>query len=61
MDKKDIDKILQLRKHIISDCVALDGKREPSAIIKQSDVAYSLETIIRSIEDILRPYVQFDK
>ena len=61
MEESDIKKIIALRKHVISEYNGLDGKREPSAIIKQSDVAYSLETIIRSIEDILRPYVQFEK
>tara|TARA_R100001163_G_C5017778_1_gene161537 strand:- start:402 stop:587 length:186 start_codon:yes stop_codon:yes gene_type:complete len=61
VEETDVKKLIALRKHVISEYTALDGKREPSAIIKQSDVAYSLETIIRSIEDILRPHVQFEK
>ena len=61
MDEKDIKKIVKLRQHIISEYRGLTfGPEAPTAVIKQSDVGYTLETIIRSIDDILKPYVNFE-
>tara|TARA_B100001123_G_C14618353_1_gene752747 strand:+ start:142 stop:330 length:189 start_codon:yes stop_codon:yes gene_type:complete len=61
MKEEDIKKIIQLRDYIIQEYKGLDGLDTPAtAIIKQQQVAYTLKTIIKSIEDIVRPYVNFE-
>lgn len=60
MDTKDIKKIAELRDYIIGQYQGLAlGPEAPTAVMKQSDVGFTLETIVKSIDDILRPYVNF--
>tara|TARA_B100000686_G_C16789846_1_gene977884 strand:+ start:1464 stop:1643 length:180 start_codon:yes stop_codon:yes gene_type:complete len=58
MKKEEIEKIVKLRENIISYYNTLDGN-EISSIVKQADVAFSLERIISDIDNILKPYVNF--
>ena len=63
--KDDINKIIknivELRTYIIKEYRGMDGRTSPdTAVIKQTDVAHTYETIIRSMDDIIKPYVNFD-
>ena len=58
MKKEEIEKIVKLRENIISYYNTLDGN-EISSIVKQADVAFSLERIISDIDNILKPYENF--
>jgi len=60
MEKQDIDRLVQLRQFAIDQHNQLDGKGEPSAVIKQTDVANILTSVVKSIDDLLRPYVTFE-
>ena len=53
--------IVKLREYVISQYREMDGRTSPeTAVIKQSDVAYTYETIIRSMDDLIKPYVNFN-
>jgi hypothetical protein len=58
MDKQNIEMIADLRKHVCQVWQKLD-KDSPVAMIKESDAALELQTIIKSLDDLLRPYVKF--
>ena len=58
MDNKNIEMIAELRKHVVQIWQKLD-KDSPVAMIKESDSALELQTIIKSLDDLLRPYVKF--
>ena len=38
----------------------LDGRGEPAAVIKQQDVAGVLETVVNTIDDLIKEYVTFE-
>ena len=60
MKEKEIKRLVRLRQHIINYYNSLEGKGEPSAVTKTSDVALFCESVIRSADDILRPFVKFE-
>ena len=63
MNNKEIDMLVKLRKYVISSYQSLDGSvtggSADHAMIKQADVAHTLSSIARSIEDILGDNVQY--
>ena len=62
MDDKDIQKLVELRKYTIDSYNNLDGRDSPaSAVVKQVDVAHTLETIVASIDDLIKEHVSFQK
>jgi hypothetical protein len=60
MKKYDIEKLVQLRAHVIRFYNSLEGRDNPSpTMMDQLTVARECETIISSIDDILKPHVTF--
>jgi hypothetical protein len=59
MDQDQVKKIIDLRKHFIEMFNALDGKNEPTAVVKQTDVANDISFAIKKIDNILKDYVKF--
>jgi hypothetical protein len=59
MNQETIQMIAQLRKHMVLSYEKADIKN-PSAVMKEADFAKELETLIKSVDDILRPYVKFE-
>ena len=57
MERKDIDRLIQLREFVIKQYSFLDGKDTSNAITPTKEVAYNYESIIRSIEDILSDHI----
>ncbi len=60
MKADEIKKLIQLRQYTVEAYKSLDGGGEPSSMIKQQDVAVTLSTIVKSMDDLLREYVKFD-
>lgn len=61
MERKDIDRLIQLRDFVIQQYSFLDGKDTSNAITPTKEVAYNYESIIRSIEDVLSDHVTIQK
>lgn len=60
MKPQDIERLAQLRQYVIDCHNGLDGKGVSTSVVKQADVAYEFSSIIKSLDDVLRPYVNFD-
>jgi len=63
MKQDDLQQIVEVRQHLIEFYGALGQKRSPGAdigILKQSDVAHELEQLIRKVDTVLAPYVNFE-
>lgn len=60
MEKEDLDKLVDIRAHLIAVYDWLDGKEEPAALCKQVDVARELALIIPKIDKILANKVNFN-
>jgi len=60
MDKKDLDKLLELRKSLIDHYQALrDYKSNKNALIKEVDHAARIHWTIVQIDNILKDHVSF--
>ena len=59
MDKKDIQCLVDVRTHLIKFFNSLEGKNEPTALIKQTRVAHQLTAAILEIDKILEGKVNF--
>tara|TARA_R100000008_G_C3508961_1_gene127793 strand:+ start:488 stop:673 length:186 start_codon:yes stop_codon:yes gene_type:complete len=60
MDINDVKRLVKLRQYVIKKYNALDDIRSaPSAIMRQSETAEILETIVRSIDDLIKEEVNF--
>ena len=53
MDNNETQMLLELRKYVITAHNSLDGGHQPLATIEQKKVAYTLSTIIKSLEDVI--------
>ena len=60
MTTEETQRLVQLRQFIIDAFNSLDGKGEPSSVIKQSDVALTLSSVVKSIDELLSEYVTFE-
>ena len=59
MEREEIKKIIEVRNQIITLYNHLEGKHEPHSVVKQSDVARELESMIKKIDNMLKDKVQF--
>ena len=55
---KVLNMLAELRKHMVLQYERTD-RQNPAAVMKEVDYARELETLIKSVDDILRPYAQF--
>lgn len=60
MEEKELKMLVTLRNHVISEYKLLNGVGNPSAVVKQEDVGLTLESIVRSLDDVLSKYVNFE-
>ena len=61
MERKDIDRLIQLRGYVIEQYGFLDGKDTSNAITPTREVAMVYESVIRSIEDVLSDHITVQK
>ena len=60
MTKKEVDMLVQLREFVRNQYDSLDGKTSPLAQTKVQDVAWTLSSIVNSLDDVLKNHVQFE-
>tara|TARA_Y100000593_G_C4240048_1_gene301631 strand:+ start:523 stop:708 length:186 start_codon:yes stop_codon:yes gene_type:complete len=59
MNNDDVKNLVQLRGYVIGEYKSLlEDPTNPAAVVKQSQVAYVLETVIKSLEDLCGDKVQ---
>jgi len=59
VNKKEINKLVQLRNHSIKFYSNLDAKESSTSLMNTKQCAYFCEEIIKSIDEILKEYVKF--
>ena len=59
MERGDLELLVDIRAHLIAVYNSLEGKAEPSALVKQADMARELSIIIPKIDKILTGKVNF--
>tara|TARA_R100001086_G_scaffold63597_1_gene29501 strand:+ start:292 stop:474 length:183 start_codon:yes stop_codon:yes gene_type:complete len=57
---EEVVKIANLRKYVIECHNALKHRNTDTAMVKQSDVAYEFAQIIKGLDDVLKPHVNFE-
>ena len=61
MNDQKIKNLIQIRKYIIECHDSLDGAGHPtSAMVKQSDVAHEYTQLVKMLDGLLKPYVNFN-
>ena len=59
MEKHDLETLVDVRSHLIAVYNYLDGKDQPTAMVKQEEIARELSLIIPKIDKILDGKVNF--
>ena len=57
---KDIQMLVQLREFVRKDFENLEGKGNPIAMMKVQDTAWTLSSIVQSLDEVLKPYVTIE-
>ena len=57
MNKKEVQMLIQLRQFSIQEFEKIEGKGNPLAQMRAVDAAWTLETVIKSLDDILKNHV----
>jgi len=60
MDQKDVKKLAKLREFVIEYYNKLEAPTSSTSLMNTRDVAYTCETIIRSMDDLLKEHVTFE-
>jgi len=58
LNVSEVQMLAELRKHVVKEWEKLD-KVNPVAVQKEAEIAVRLETIIRSLDDLLKPHATF--
>ena len=59
MEKGDLEKLVNVRSHLIAVFNFLDGKDQPTAMVKQQDMAREIADLVKKVDDILEGKVKF--
>ena len=59
MNKKEVEKLIKLREFVRGEFNSLEGKTSPLAQVKVQDVAWTLSSIVNSLDDVLKDHVEF--
>ena len=59
MTKNEVDMLVKLREFTRQQYDTLEGKTSPLAQMKVQDVAWTLSSIVNSLEDVLKGHVEF--
>jgi len=57
MKSKEVQMLVQLRAYAIEEFEKIEGKGNPLAQMRAQDAAYALSSIVKSLDDVLKPHV----
>ncbi len=58
MSDKEVKMLVQLREYARGEFDRIEGKGNPLAQMRAQDAAYALSSVVQSLDDILKKYVQ---
>ena len=60
MSDKEVQMLVQLREFTRKEFEGIEGKGNPTAMMKAQDAAWLLSSIVSSLDEVLKSYVTFD-
>jgi len=61
MEDKKVQMLIKLREFTRAAFDGLEGKQSPLAQMRVQDTAWTLSSIVNSIDDVLKDHVKFEK
>ena len=61
MKKENVERLVQLRDYIINYYNKLDRNSPGISMTKTAEIAYLCESLISSVDDIIKPHVNFSE
>lgn len=61
MNNQEIQKLVQLRSHIIDYYSKLEGRGQNISVTNTKDVAFFCEGLVKSVDQVLSNHVNFEK
>ena len=61
MNKDDVSKLAQLRQYVMDEYGKLADPNSISTMIKEQEAGRVMIVVIRSLEDLIRDHVKFEK
>ena len=61
MNNQEVQKLVQLRSHIIDYYTKLEGRGQNISVTSTKDIAFFCEGLVKSMDQILSSYVNFEK
>lgn len=58
MTDKEVQMLVQLREFARQEFSKIEGKGNPLAQMRAQDAAYTLSSVVQSLDDVLKKYVQ---
>ena len=58
MNQKEVQMLVQLREFARQAYTQIEGKGNPLAQMRAMDGAYTLSSIVKSLDEVLEPYVE---
>ena len=58
MSEKEIRMLVQLREFAREEFDKIEGKGNPVAQMRAQDAAYTLSSVVKSLDEVLKPYVK---
>lgn len=60
MNQKEIQMLAQLREFARQEFDSIEGKGNPLAQMRAQDAAYTLSSIVKSLDEVLKSYVTIE-
>ena len=61
MNQKEVQMLIQLREFTRQAFEQIEGKQNPLSMMRAQDAAWTLSSIVNSIDDVIKPYVKIEK
>ena len=60
MNQKEVQMLIQLREYARQEFENIEGKGNPLATMRSQDGAYTLSSVVKSLDEVLKPYVTIE-
>ena len=57
MTKKEAEMLVQLREFARQEYEKIEGKQNPMSVMRAQDAAWTLSSVVKSLDDVLKPHV----
>jgi len=61
MNNNEVQMLVQLREYARQEFEKIEGKQNPIAVMRAQDAAWTLSSIVNSLDDVLKSYVKISE